>query len=160
MMQTVHTSSHNGITSLWLDRDGLCTGTLIFGVGMRDEPSALAGITHLVEHVLLRLVQPAAVVHGGTVTTDSLQFYAVGKPEDVAGFLNAIAVAVSTFEAVTDEVIALEKSVLEAEDPHKFSTVSSGFQHCLQRLIDLPVRNERRGRRTFRGTGHDRSDQS
>jgi hypothetical protein len=66
-------------------------------------------------------------VHGGTVTTDSLQFYALGRPEDVAGFLNAIAAAVSAFEAVTDEVIALEKSVLEAEDPHKFSTVSAGL---------------------------------
>ena len=79
MMQTVNTSSHNGITSFWLDREGLCTGTLIFGVGMRDEPPTLAGITHLVEHVLLRLVQPATVVHGGTVTTDSLQFYALAS---------------------------------------------------------------------------------
>jgi predicted Zn-dependent peptidase len=127
MMQKVNTTFHEGITSFWLDHEGLCTGTLIFGVGMRDEPPTHAGITHLVEHVLLRLVQPVTVVHGGTVTTDSLQFYAVGRPEDVAGFLNAIAAAVSTFETVTDEVIALEKSVLEAEDPHKFSTVSSGL---------------------------------
>src|SRR5919205_1347019 len=127
MMQSVHTTSHNGITSFWLDRDGLCTGTLIFGVGRRDEPPTLAGITHLVEHVLLRLVQPVTVLHGGTVTTDSLQFYAVGKPDDVAGFLNAIAAAVSTVRGLTDEVIALEKSVLEAEDPHKFSNVSSGL---------------------------------
>ncbi|MFE5839321.1 insulinase family protein [Arthrobacter sp. NPDC056493] len=127
MMQTVHTTSHNRITSFWLDRDGLCTGTLIFGVGMRDEPPTLAGITHLLEHVLLRLVQPVTILHGGTVTTDSLQFYAVGKPDDVAGFLNAIAAAVSTFRELTDEVTALEKSVLEAEDPHKFSNVSSGL---------------------------------
>ncbi|MFF2318299.1 hypothetical protein ACFVTE_18780 [Arthrobacter sp. NPDC058097] len=127
MMQTVHWTSHNGITSFWLDRDGLCTGTLIFGVGMRDEPPTLAGITHLIEHVLLRLVQPVTVVHGGTVTTDSLQFYALGKPDDVAGFLNAIAAAVSAFQELTDEVIAFEKSVLEAEDPHKFSNVSSGL---------------------------------
>ncbi|MFC7848647.1 hypothetical protein ACFUTU_09245 [Arthrobacter sp. NPDC057388] len=127
MMQMVHTTFHKGITSFWLDRDGLCTGTLIFGVGMRDEPPMLAGITHLVEHVLLRLVQPVTVLHGGTVTTDSLQLYAVGKPDDVAGFLNAIADAVSTFQELPDEVIALEKSVLEAEDPHKFSNVSSGL---------------------------------
>lgn len=127
MMQRINTSSHNGITSFWLDREGLCTGTLIFGVGMRDEPPTIAGITHLVEHVLLRMAQPATVVHSGTVTTDSLQFYALGRPEDVAGFLNAIAAAVSTFEAVTDEVIALEKSVLEAEAPHEFSTVSAGL---------------------------------
>lgn len=127
MMQTVNTTSHNGIPSFWLDREGLCTGTLIFGVGMRDEPPKHAGITHLVEHVLLRMAQPVTVAHGGTVTTDSLQFYAVGRPEDVGGFLNAIAAAVSAFEAVSDEVIALEKTVLEAEDPHKFSTVSAGL---------------------------------
>ncbi|MGN7253177.1 hypothetical protein [Arthrobacter sp. SAFR-014] len=127
MMQTVNRTSHNGITSFWLDREGLCTGTLIFGVGMRDEPPTQAGITHLVEHVLLRMVQPVTVVHGGTVTADSLQFYALGRPEDVAGFLNAIAAAVSAFKVVTDEVIALEKSVLETEDPHKFSAVSAGL---------------------------------
>ncbi|MFE4837577.1 hypothetical protein ACFRAU_23205 [Arthrobacter sp. NPDC056691] len=94
---------------------------------MRDEPPALAGITHLVEHLLLRMVQPVTVLHGGTVTTDSLQFYASGRPEDVAGFLNAIAAAALTLEAVTEEDLTLEKSVLEAEDPHKFSTVSSGL---------------------------------
>jgi predicted Zn-dependent peptidase len=127
MMQRVNTTSHNGIASYWLDREGLCTGTLIFGVGMRDEPPTQAGITHLVEHVLLRVVQPVTVVHGGTVTTDSLQFHASDRPEAVAGFLSAVAAAASTFEAVTDEDLALEKSVLEAEDPHKFSTVSSGL---------------------------------
>lgn len=127
MMQSVNMASHNGITSYWLDGEGLCTGTLIFGVGMRDEPPTYAGITHLVEHVLLRKVQPVTVTHGGTVTTDSLQFYASGQPEGVAAFLNAIAAAASTFEAVADEDLAREKSVLEAEDPQKFSTVSSGL---------------------------------
>jgi hypothetical protein len=76
MMQSVNMTSHRGISSYWLDREGLCTGTLIFGVGMRNEPPTLAGVTHLVEHLLLRMVQPVTVPHGGTVTTDSLQFYA------------------------------------------------------------------------------------
>src|SRR5688572_816744 len=124
MMQSVNMTSYKGISSYWLDREGLCTGTLIFGVGMRNELPTLAGITHLVEHLLLRMVQPVTVPHGGTVNTDSLQFYASGRPEDVAGFLNAIAAAAATLEAVTEEDLTLEKSVLEAEDPHKFSTVS------------------------------------
>jgi predicted Zn-dependent peptidase len=127
MMQSVNLTSHKGISSYWLDRAGLCTGTLIFGVGMRNEPPTLAGITHLVEHLLLRMEQPVTVPHGGMVNTDSLQFYASGRPEDVAGFLNAIAAAASTLESVTEEDLALEKAVLEAEDPHKFSTVSGGL---------------------------------
>jgi predicted Zn-dependent peptidase len=127
MMQSVNMTSHKGISSYWLDREGLCTGTLIFGVGMRNEPPTLAGITHLVEHLLLRMVQPVTVPHGGTVNTDSLQFYASGRPDDVAGFLNAIAAAAAKLEAVTEENLTLEKSVLEAEDPHKFSTVSGGL---------------------------------
>ncbi|MFP3463538.1 hypothetical protein R5O87_22090 [Arthrobacter globiformis] len=127
MMQSVKLTSHKGISSYWLDRKGLCTGTLIFGVGMRNEPPTLAGITHLLEHLLLRMVQPVTVPHGGMVNADSLQFYASGQPEDVAGFLNEIAAAASTLEALTEEDLALEKAVLEAEDSHKFRTVSAGL---------------------------------
>ena len=127
MMQSVNTTSHNGVQSYWLDCAGLSTGTLVFGVGLRDEPATLAGITHLVEHAVLRMVQPVTLPHGGIVNEDSLEFYAAGDAETVAGFLNAIAAAISTFSAVTDKDLALEKAIIEAENPRKFSAVSSGL---------------------------------
>ena len=127
MMQSVNTTVHNGVPSYWTDSAGLSTGTLVFGVGLRDEPATLAGITHLVEHAVLRMVQPVTMPHGGIVKADSVEFYAAGDAEAVAGFLNAVAMAISTFSAITEEDLALEKTIIEAEDPDKFSAVSSGL---------------------------------
>lgn len=127
MRQMVTTSSHNGIPSYSVDRGGICTGSLVFGVGFRNEPATLAGISHLVEHAVLRMVQPVTFWHGGTVQMDSVEFYASGDANAVAGYLNAIAAAVSGFTAVSEEDLALEKSVIEAENPQGFNAVSSGL---------------------------------
>ncbi|APX03971.1 hypothetical protein BWQ92_21600 [Arthrobacter sp. QXT-31] len=121
------TSSHNGIPTHSVDTGGVSTGTLVFGVGFRNEPVTLAGITHLVEHAILRMVQPVTMSHGGAVQMDSVEFYASGDPDDVAEYLNAIAAAVSGFSAVTEEDLALEKSIIAAEDPRGFTAISSGL---------------------------------
>lgn len=120
-------SSHKGIPAYSVDRSGIFTGSLMFGVGFRDEPVTLAGITHLVEHAVLRMVQPVTLWHGGSVQLDSVEFYACGEPDAVAGYLNAITAAVSGFTAVREEDLALEKAIMEAENPRGFSTVSSGL---------------------------------
>lgn len=127
MRQMVTTSSHNGFPAYSVDRGGTCTGSLVFGVGFRDEPVALAGITHLIEHAVLRMVQPVTLWHGGTVQMDSVEFYASGDADAVAGYLNAIAAAVSGFSAVSEEDLSLEKSIIEAENPRRFTAVSSGL---------------------------------
>lgn len=127
MRQMVTRSSHNGIPSYSVDRGGIFTGSLIFGVGFRNEPVTLAGITHLVEHAVLRMVQPVTLWHGGAAQMDSVEFYACGDADAVAGYLTAIAAAVSGFRAVSEEDLALEKSIMEAENPQGFSTASSGL---------------------------------
>ncbi|NYD79138.1 insulinase family protein [Arthrobacter cupressi] len=127
MTQKVHKGLHHGIPTYSLDDGGPCNGKLHVGVGMRDEPAVLAGITHLVEHLLLRMVQPQTVLHGGTTGTESVEFWASGEPEDVAAFLNAIAAAVCRFQDVSGEDIGREKAVIQAEDPNKFRAVSSGL---------------------------------
>jgi hypothetical protein len=87
----------------------------------------LAGITHLVEHAVLRMVQPVTVWHGGTVTMDSVDFHATGDADAVAGYLNAIAAAIAGFSSLSEEDLALEKAIIEAEDPRAFSAVSGGL---------------------------------
>src|SRR5690348_13902346 len=114
MRQMVTKSSHKRMPSYSVDRGGIFTGSLIFGVGFRDEPVTLAGITHLVEHAVLRMVQPVTLWHGGSVQMDSVEFYACGEADAVAGYLNAIAAAVSGFTAMREEDLALEKSIMEA----------------------------------------------
>ena len=127
MMQLVNTASHHDIPSYWLDRAGVCTGTLTFAVGCRNEPPTMAGITHLVEHLVLRLAQPVPNIHGGTVKVDSVEFFSSGDPRAVANFLNTIASVISGFASVTEEDLALEKLVIEAEDPRAFHAVSGGL---------------------------------
>lgn len=56
-----------------------------------------------------------------------MEFYASGEAQAIAGFLNAVAAAISTFSAITEEDLALEKTIIEAENPHMFSSVSSGL---------------------------------
>ena len=127
MTTTVNTGRHNGIASYSMTGEGICTGTLMFGVGFRNEPATLAGITHLVEHLVLRRVEPVTLLHGGNVDVDTVEFWATGDRKDVAVFLNSIAAAICNFGAVTEEDVVLEKSVLEAEDPSAFTRASSGL---------------------------------
>jgi predicted Zn-dependent peptidase len=127
MRPKVTTSLHNGIPSHSVDGGRVSTGTLVFGVGFRNEPPTLAGITHLVEHAVLRMVQPVTLSHGGMVQMDSVEFYASGDADDVAEYLNAIAAAISGFSAVSEEDLALEKSIIEAENPRGFTAISSGL---------------------------------
>ena len=63
--QKTPTALPNNIPSYATDRTGLCTGTLIFGVGLRNDPATLAGITHLVEHVVLYMVEHLPLLLGG-----------------------------------------------------------------------------------------------
>jgi hypothetical protein len=127
MTNTVTTDLHNGISAYSLNRAGICTGTMVFGVGFRDEPAAMAGITHLVEHLLLRMVHPMPLHHGARVDVDSVEFHAIGESEVVGGFFNAIAVAIANFASVSEEALALEKTVVEAENPAAFCGVSGGL---------------------------------
>ncbi|MGL3804527.1 hypothetical protein ACSYDW_00355 [Paeniglutamicibacter sp. R2-26] len=127
MMKMPDAGLHNNIASYATDRSGLCTGTLIFGVGLRNEPATLAGITHLVEHVVLYMAEHFPLHLGGVVDEDSVKFHATGDAEEVAQFLNAVAAAVSGFSSVPEEVFSREKSVIEAEDPSAFCTVSNGL---------------------------------
>jgi hypothetical protein len=87
----------------------------------------MAGVTHLVEHVVLRLAQPLPEIHGGFVNEDSITFFASGTEETIARFLNKVALSISGIAAVTDDDIRLEKQIVQAEDPRAFHHASSGL---------------------------------
>lgn len=128
MLQKVNSSDHNGVPTYWLDgQGGMCIGTLIFRVGLRDEPVTLAGITHLVEHLILRQVEPVTIRNGGRVDTNTLEFHASGRPEAVADFFNRVAGAISDIADLTEEDLALEKALIEAENPRVFRHLTEGL---------------------------------
>ncbi|CAN5215526.1 hypothetical protein BH09ACT10_BH09ACT10_17620 [soil metagenome] len=127
MLPSVHTFEHQGIPTYWADLPGTCTGTLTFGVGTRDEPVTLAGITHLVEHVVLRTIEPITMRHNGSTDEDSLSFYASGDPDAVADFLNTVASAITRIDAVSSELLEIEKKVLAAELTVEYRRPTSGL---------------------------------
>lgn len=93
MFAPIVESQHHGIPILSSSVSGPVTGTLFFGVGTRDEPPALVGITHLVEHLFLSAVVPNTVRHNAEVGADTVSFYVSGSPDQVRQFLNRIVAA-------------------------------------------------------------------
>lgn len=127
MFAQTHVADHNGIPVFWADLPATITGTLMFGVGHRDEPLRLGGITHLVEHLVFRAVEPILLVHDGETDEDSLTFYASGTAAQVSGFLNDIAASIRNIAEMTDAQFALEKSIIAAEIEGNYLHASPGL---------------------------------
>ena len=81
MVTSVSRSNVNGVRVFQADLPGVCCGTLVFGVGKRDEPATLSGITHLMEHLLFRLMEPISIEHSAVVDDNSLTVYASGSAD-------------------------------------------------------------------------------
>lgn len=104
---------------MWTEGDAPLTGTAIFGVGARDEPAYLAGITHLTEHLLLRSMGEIVPLHDGVTTADTVRFYATGTSAEVAAFFNHLFDVIANPQ-VSDTAIELERRIIEAENPARF----------------------------------------
>src|ERR1700712_581129 len=104
----VSSSTQNGVRILEADLPGACCGTLVFGVGSSNEPPTLFGITHLVEHLLLRLIEPITVEHSAVVEAASLTFYASGSPDEVSEFFGALVAAIPRLKEITDRDLKYE----------------------------------------------------
>ncbi len=94
---------------------GPLTGTFHVGVGTRDEPLHLLGVTHLMEHLVFRRMAPLTMLHNGEGGSDSVTFWACGTPEEVVTFLNALPGAFAGLADATDAELASELSVIGVE---------------------------------------------
>ncbi|MBC7560632.1 MAG: insulinase family protein [Dermatophilaceae bacterium] len=119
MPPDVHRTMHGNIPVTWVDLDGPLTGTLILGVGMRDEPAHLAGITHLAEHLIFRAMGDVIPVHDGVTSTHTVQLYATGTPDEVSAFLSTLTEVISS-PAFTEDDLDLERKIIAAENPVRF----------------------------------------
>ncbi|HEX6354064.1 hypothetical protein [Actinophytocola sp.] len=105
----------DGVPVLWADAPGPLTGTIVFGVGARDESFRTIGITHLVEHLAMSTLPRVHYEHNAAVDLDTTEFYAAGKPQHVVEFLAAVCTALA--ELPLDR-IEKEAGVLAAEGGH------------------------------------------
>ena len=110
-----HLDEIDGVRVLWTDLPVDPTMTLFFGVGHKDMAPATAGITHLVEHLVMRRVGHVSIpnnAESGMVTTN---FYATGAPARLVDFVQRVCEAVAWLSEVTDQDLELERRTILAE---------------------------------------------
>jgi hypothetical protein len=127
MVTSVSRSNINGVRVYQADLPGVCCGTLVFGVGKRNEPATLSGITHLLEHLLLRLMEPISVEHSAVVSDNSLTVYASGSADEVRQFFSDFTRAVGRVGEVTEQDLKFEKRIIRIEHPNNFDEPSAGL---------------------------------
>jgi hypothetical protein len=67
--------------------DEVCTATLIFGVGSRDESLPTSGVLHALEHVVMDAAKDTAAEIDASVGPSETEFVVSGTPPRVADFL-------------------------------------------------------------------------
>ena len=132
----ITSTDHHGIPLHTIDQsmfpangttNDICTGTLIFSVGTQDEPLELLGITHLVEHMILGVLEHFPLPHGAVVDHESIQFHAAGHRADVAAYFEALAHTISNFAQLTKHDLTLAKLIIKAENPAAYTEFTSGM---------------------------------
>jgi len=103
----------NGVPVLSAPGPGRCVAALMFRVGRADEPAALGGVTHLVEHLTLHgLSDRQSYAFNAVVEPLRVTFYAQGTPEEIVDFLAHVCSAVRTLPL---DRIPAEARVLRTE---------------------------------------------
>jgi len=129
------TGTHVPVPVVRAIRPGAHGVELVLAVGQRDEPPQLAGVTHLAEHLLIRLAGPDSIFKDGTTGLSTVSFTASGSEAGCLDYLRRLTAAISDVDLLTDEQLALELTLIEREDPMRFhetvpslSTVRWGLQ--------------------------------
>ncbi|MDQ7878534.1 insulinase family protein [Microbacterium sp. QXD-8] len=88
---------------------------LVFGVGRRDEAPRIAGVAHLVEHVVMSRVRRVGAFTNAMTTDNAIVFFAQGEQSQVCDFLGQIAQALRGLDAVTVEEVEAQRRIIAAE---------------------------------------------
>ncbi|KQX72319.1 pitrilysin family protein [Aeromicrobium sp. Root472D3] len=115
MFPEAHETTIDGVPAFWTEIDESPQVTMTFGVGMRDEPPSLSGVTHLLEHLLFSSMEPSPLLANGATGPSVLRLTASGTPSELVDFVHAVTRAVRTLDALPGAEVDREKRVLEAE---------------------------------------------
>lgn len=105
----------DGIPAYWADVRSAFVGSLIFGVGRRDETARTAGLAHLIEHLVMARIGRVHLAHNATTGDEAVAFYAQGSPAAVADYLTRVAHAISTLHEITDDAVAEQRRIISNE---------------------------------------------
>ncbi len=100
---------------------GPVVARLVFGAGTCDEPVTVAGVAHLVEHLVVRAALPIAAPHNA-VTQDRITVFefVATSTEEALDHVRHIAGAVRTVLESSEETVARERRVIAREDPMRY----------------------------------------
>ena len=93
-------------------RDGDVTAALTFRVGVADEPLAMRGICHLIEHLGLSNFQSDRLRWNGSVDLSRTTFLAEGPAAEVTRFLREVT---SALGSLPESRIGHERRILQVE---------------------------------------------
>lgn len=115
VLPTLSVVDVDGIPAYWADVRTAFTGTLVFGVGLRDETARTAGLAHLIEHLVMARVGRVNISHNASTSDEAISFYAQGAPDAVADFLTRVGEAISTLDETTEETVAEQRRIISNE---------------------------------------------
>jgi predicted Zn-dependent peptidase len=84
-------------TILHPGRDGLLAAQLTFAVGAANEPLALRGVTHVIEHLAMFAARDTPSRDQRGVDLETTNFYASGTPDRVVRFLREVCTALGSY---------------------------------------------------------------
>jgi hypothetical protein len=145
-MQIVTSTTPTGILTRSANVPGRTYGSLAFGVGTRDEPVDLAGISHLVLHLVEAALEPQLIPASAHLDENSIRFDASGTTAQVLSHFRAVADAVVALGSVTSYELGRAKHLLDLEDP-------AGFRHPGVDLLTFRYGLGEIGRSGFRSPG-------
>ncbi len=108
----------DGVPVVWAPGPAPLNASLIFRVGRADEPFVDGGITHLVEHLVMRGVGRMPIQVNAEVGPLFTSFDATGSPGRVIEFLARVCRELERLDSVIDSAIEVERQVLAAETEH------------------------------------------
>ncbi|TFV50462.1 insulinase family protein [Blastococcus sp. TF02A_35] len=106
------TTSVDGVPVFAAEGPPPLSAGLVFGVGRRDEAFVQGGVTHLVEHLVMRAVGRSAADANASVDMTATEFTVSGPPDRVAELLQAVCEALGDLPTAD---LAVEADVLRAE---------------------------------------------
>ena len=101
----------DGVRTVWFERPGPMTASLAFRVGRADERLARAGVSHLLEHLVL-FPFGGEPDHNGCVDALRMVFHTTGPPEAIVDFFGRLG---RCMREVPVDRLDIEKQVLRAE---------------------------------------------
>ncbi len=151
-MTDIHRTEIDGVPVFWTDAPAQPFAALLFRVGRGDEPFALAGMTHIVEHLVFGQLGDRPFPVNGMVDHVTTVFHAAGRVEENCRFLEDVVGALGALEAdrLPQELRVLRveaaqrgPSVINAQFTYRYGTETLGRaavdEHALHRATQDDV---------------------